>query len=281
MRYGVLADIHGNLHALRASLEELRRRGVDGWLVAGDLVGYGPHPNECVELVAGLGAVCVVGNHDLIALGCLSDERCIPLARESLRWTRGVLGADARAFLAGLPPRATAPGGVALAHGSLDDPQDYTVTPPQATAQLDRLGADGTRVLVLGHTHRPWAFTAAGGTSLGGRPLGGRAAWALRGRGMVPLPAREPMLLNPGAVGQSRELRARARAVVLDLERGRAWFLAPRYDVAACRDALRRAGLSPRSYHLPPSPVGLARQTLRAASRKARARPLARGSPKG
>ena len=272
MRYGVLADIHGNLYALRAALDELRRRGVDGWLVAGDLVGYGPHPNECVELVAGLGAVCVAGNHDLIALGRLSDERCIPLARESLRWTRGVLGDDARTFLARLPPRASVPGGVALAHGSLDSSQEYTVTPPQASAQLARLDADGAHVLVIGHTHRPWAFTDARGTLLGGRPLGGRGAWALRARGMVPLPAREPILLNPGAVGQSREIRARARAVVLDLEHRHACFLAVRYDVAACRGALRRAGLSPRSYHLPPSPVGLARQTLRAASRKARAR---------
>jgi predicted phosphodiesterase len=272
MRYGVLADIHGNLHALRAVLEELERREVDGWLVAGDLVGYGPYPNECVELVAGLDAVCVAGNHDLIALGRLSDERCIPMARHSLRWTSGVLGEAARTFLASLPPRAIAPGGVALAHGSMDDPQDYTVTPPQAFAQLARLDADEAQVLVLGHTHRPWAFTAAGGTSLGGRPLGGRGAWALRGRGVVPVPEHEPILLNPGAVGQSRELRARARALVLDLEGQRASFLDPRYDVAACRDALRRAGLSPRSYHLPPSPVGLGRQALRAVSRKARTR---------
>jgi predicted phosphodiesterase len=270
MRYGVLADIHGNLYALRAGLEELRRRGVDRWLVAGDLVGYGPNPNECVELVAGLDAICVAGNHDLIALGRLSDDRCIPLARTSLRWTRGVLGDDARAFLAGLPQRASVPGGVALAHGSLDDPQDYTVTPLQASAQLARLGADRTHVLVLGHTHRPWAFTAGRGTKLGGRPLGARGGWTVRARGMVPLPAREPILLNPGAVGQSRELRARARALVLDLEQRRACFLALRYDVNACRDALRRAGLSPRSYHLPPSLIGLGRHTLRAASRKAR-----------
>jgi hypothetical protein len=192
------------------------------------------------------------------------------MARHSLRWTSGVLGEAARAFLASLPPRAIAPGGVALAHGSIDNPEDYTVTPPQARAQLARLDAEA-RVLVLGHTHRPWAFTPGSGTSLGGRPLGGREAWALRGRGMVPLPEREPILLNPGAVGQSRELRARARAVVLDLEGRRAWFLDPRYDIAACRDALRRAGLSPRSYHLPPSPVGLGRRALRAVSRNARA----------
>jgi membrane-associated phospholipid phosphatase len=121
VRYGVLADIHGNLHALRAVLGELDRAGVDRYLIAGDLVGYGPNPNECVEVVPGLDAICVAGNHDLIAIERLSDEHSAPLARQSLRWTRGVLTDDARAFLASLPLRARAPGGIVIAHGWLDD----------------------------------------------------------------------------------------------------------------------------------------------------------------
>ena len=98
MRYAVLADIHGNLQALDAVLAETRRQGVDGYLVAGDLVGYGADPNACVERVAALDAVCVAGNHDLIALGRLSADRCIPLAQASLRWTAAVLS-DAVASL--------------------------------------------------------------------------------------------------------------------------------------------------------------------------------------
>ena len=121
MRYGVIADVHGNLDALRAVLRAIDREGVDRHLVAGDLVGYGPYPNECVAAVAELSAICVAGNHDLIALGALSDERCIELARRSLTWTRRVLGADERAFLAALPRVDTAPGGVRMAHGSLDE----------------------------------------------------------------------------------------------------------------------------------------------------------------
>jgi predicted phosphodiesterase len=75
MRYGVLADIHGNLPALRAAVARLQAEGVDRFLCAGDLVGYGPFPNECVELVAGLDAITIHGNHDLIALGHISDAR--------------------------------------------------------------------------------------------------------------------------------------------------------------------------------------------------------------
>jgi predicted phosphodiesterase len=256
MRYGVLADVHGNLHALRAVVDVLERAGVDRFLVAGDLVGYGPEPNRCVEVVAALDSLCVAGNHDLIVLGRLSDDRCIPMARETLRWSRQVLSDDALAFLSQLPLRCVAPGGVVVAHGSLDDPQAYTTRPDEAERQLAGLGAtaDDARLLILGHTHRPWAF----------RPSTGR----LPTRRPVALARDEPMLLNPGAVGQSRELRARARCMLLDLDAGQATFLALPYDISGCRAALVRAGLPARSYHLRPSPLGAARRVVRGVRRR-------------
>jgi predicted phosphodiesterase len=251
MRYGVLADIHGNLHALERVLEELRRVGVDRYLVAGDLVGYCAFPNECVDRVRELDPVCVAGNHDLIALGRLSDERCIRLARLTLRWTAEVLSDDSRAYLDALPSRVTVEGGVTVAHGSLDDPQEYVVRGSQAVEQLRRVRDDGAQILVLGHTHRAWACDARGSVASVRDALDvGRGEW----------------ILNPGAVGQSRELRARARCMILDLERRHAVFYALDYDVAACREALRRQGLPPAAYHLRPSPRrALVRRVRRAA----------------
>src|SRR5687768_10874280 len=114
-RYGVLADVHANLPALRAVVAELRRRDARELLVAGDLVGYGPHPDECVALLAELGARAVAGNHDLMVLGRLADAHCSTLARSTLDWTREVIGAQTRAYLAGLPVRLEAPGGVVVA----------------------------------------------------------------------------------------------------------------------------------------------------------------------
>jgi predicted phosphodiesterase len=254
MRYGLLADVHGNLDALRAVVNALDHHGVDRYLVAGDLVGYGPYPNECVAAVAELPASCVAGNHDLIALGLLSDQRCIELARRSLAWTREVLDDDARAFLAALPPTVTVPGGVVVAHGSLDDPQEYTSTSGQALAQLARVqDGDGAGVLVLGHTHRPLAF-------------GRRSGW-LPTRGRTALPPSDAVLLNPGAAGQSRELRARARFAILDLDAQQTRFFSIPYDVEACRAALRRVGLSPRSCHLRPSLPRAAARAVRASAR--------------
>jgi len=261
MRYGVLADIHGNLHALRAVLQQVDRTGVDGYLCLGDLVGYGPFPNECVEVVAELGAVCVAGNHDLIALERLAWDQCIPLARESLAWTRKVLRADARDYLSGLPLRAAVGGEVVMAHGSLDNPREYVVREEQAEAQLCQLAEEhqGARLLLLGHTHRQscWVTGSAERTRI---EIRGEASVSL-GRGPESSEARH--LANPGSVGQSRERHAEARFMVLDLERGAITFHSAGYPVELCRRALRERGLPAHSCHLRPSPLRAAAGRVR------------------
>jgi putative phosphoesterase len=222
MRYGLIADVHANLHALEAVLAALSGTGVDRWVCAGDVVGYGPRPNECVSRVAELSPALVVvaGNHDLMAVGRLGADGLGPLQARTLRWTREVLGADARAFLEGLPTRASTDEGVVVAHGSLDDPSEYVWDCAAAAAQLARVPE--ATALVLGHTHRPLSC----------------------GR-----------VFNPGSVGQPRERRAVARAMVLDVDvdAGRAERVAVSYDAAATRAELGAAGLPPGACHLKPS----------------------------
>jgi predicted phosphodiesterase len=238
MRLGVLSDVHANAQALDAALAFLAGEGVDAYVCAGDLVGYGPAPNDCVRRACALPGHHVAGNHDLIAVGRLGDERCDRRARESLRWTRAVLEDDCRQLLAALPPGAHV-AGVAVHHGSPTDPCVYVRTEEQALAALDE--ASGTRpeteVLVLGHTHEPLAVGRRRGTLLRG------------GTGTVRLAAGEPTLINPGAVGQSRTRDRRARVVVLDLAARSATFHRVAYDVAACREALRRQGLPADTCH--------------------------------
>jgi predicted phosphodiesterase len=259
MRVGVIADVHANWHALDAALAFLADQDVEAYLCAGDLVGYGPLPNECVRRMRDLPGLCVAGNHDLIVLGRLSDERCVPLARSSLRWTRTALDADARGFLAGLPLGA-GEGTVAVRHGSVSDPQEYVLAEEQAVACLSDIRREDpdVTVLILGHTHRPMAF-------------GERSGWLLReSTGSVGLPPGEAILLNPGAVGQSRSRDARARLAVLDTTAQEATFHAVPYDVDACRVALQDRGLPPQSCHVPRS-----RWNGLAAAMRARARRLA------
>jgi predicted phosphodiesterase len=258
MRYGLISDVHANLPALEAVVAGLERAGVDAYACAGDLVGYGPQPNECVEAIRKLGIPSVAGNHDLIATGALSEDRCERLARESLRWTRAVLDDGAREYLEGLPRRLELEGGVLVTHGSLDDPQEYVLRVDQAAGQLARVARErpGVGILVVGHTHRAYATDGA------------TAAPRLDGGRSVRLDGPRRWLLNPGAVGQSRERAVRARYMVLDLDRRTASFHAVRYDVRRSRALLREQDLPARSVHLAPwRPKAVLRPAIRVARR--------------
>jgi predicted phosphodiesterase len=252
VRYAVLADIHGNAPALEAVLANLARHDVDEVLVLGDLVGYGAFPNDCVRVIAGLGAPTVAGNHDLIALGRLSEDRCIRVARRTLRWTRGVMTDQTREWLSALPGVLAADGGVVCAHGTLDDPQEYLTTPDQAVDNLARMrrAHPNSDVLLIGHTHRPWACTAEG------RVLQPDA------EGSVAIGS-APVVLNPGAVGQVRGGAVCARYLILDTDKRTAAFHAIPYDVSRTRDELRRQGLPTGTYRLRRSALGPVRQVAR------------------
>lgn len=233
MRCGVISDVHANLPALEAAFAKLAALDVDEVICAGDLVGYGPHPNECVAAVAERGITCVTGNHDLMALGRLGFDRADWLARTTLEWTREKLGADARAYLEGLPVRVDLDE-LTLAHGSLDDPTEYVRSDEAAAAQLDQIALP---LLVLGHTHTAMAY----GTSRG-RLLEGRA-------GSVDLEPGERHLLNAGSVGQARERRPLARLLVVDTSAASARFVVTAYPHKETRAALETAGLPPDAYH--------------------------------
>jgi predicted phosphodiesterase len=268
VRYGVLADVHGNLFALRAAVRRLREEGVDGWLCAGDLVGYGPYPSECVEVVAELGARCVAGNHELLVLGELPEGRAGRLARETTAWTRGALREDCRSFLARLPLVVTTED-LVMTHGSLASPEEYVQHEAQAADQLRRLAAEHPRagLLVLGHTHRPWVYSQARGTL------------ARDGPGRLALPGPDRFLLNPGSVGQSRqrEREPPARCMLVDTERREVRLHHVPYDVAASRRALRRHGLPRDGVHVRPGPLAtLERRSRNLLRRSAAATGLSR-----
>lgn len=239
MRYGVISDIHANLHALDATLAMLQEQGVDRYLCLGDLVGYGPLPNECVERLRAYEPVCIAGNHDLIATGRLNGSGSGRLAWDSLAWTAAHLSENVRNHLNRLPLRARAECGVVLVHGSLRDVEEYVRTPACARRQLQRLEVEEptARILLLGHTHVPMAHGSRRGDLLG------------RMEHSVQFEPDERYVLNPGSVGQSRERAALARFMVLDTNAGLATFHAVDYDHRGCRRALRLAGRPARSCH--------------------------------
>ena len=260
MRIGLLSDVHANLFALRAAIARLRGEGVDAWVCAGDLVGYGPHPNECVETIAGLDPTCVAGNHELMILDALPVTRAGWLARRTIAWTRDVVRPDIRSYLAGLPHTA-AVAGIDVAHGSPGDPEEYVGTGERAAAVLRPLPAG--RLLVLGHTHHPWLYGTGTEFPVADAPPGSATVPLTGGR----------YLVNPGSVGQSREREPvpLARFALLDLTRAQVRFFAEPYDDAATRAALRARRLPPDTVHVRPGRLAAvarrARRLLHQASR--------------
>lgn len=252
MRYGVVADVHSNLHALETALAALERERAERILCPGDLVGYGPRPNECVARLREADALAVAGNHDLMVTGRLRAGRLGPLQEQTIAWTRAALDGDTRVYLEGLPERASTGDGVTVAHGSLDDPTEYVRDCVAGMAQLVRLAErePGATGLLLGHTHRPLACDRGGE-----RPASGRLRLA---------DGDAPWLLNAGSVGQARERRPLVRAMVLDTDAGEALFLALEYDVGATRRELRDAGLPPYACHLKPGRAARYLRSLRA-----------------
>ncbi len=244
-RIGLLADIHANYQALEVALRTLAGAGTDRYIVAGDLVGYGPQPNECVDAVARLpGLVAVAGNHEHLVLGRLDEGRLPGFVRASVGWTRSTLSADSLAFLLCLPEEARVER-IAVTHAALGHPTAYVRYGHQARAQLRLLGRrepDAT-LLVLGHTHVQWVYHEHRGT----RSLGGG--------GWVGLDPTARQLVNPGSVGQSRarERAPMVRFAQLDTERWRVRYWASDYDHEATRRALRAAGQPGNLVHLPPS----------------------------
>jgi predicted phosphodiesterase len=161
MHLALIADVHGNLEALDAVLEDLDRRAPRARIVcAGDLVGYGPDPEACIERLGGRGALCVLGNHDEMVLGRRDFTRCVRAGILAAVWSREHLGPDAHAFLRGLPAWLDTGDAVVACHGDLADADQYVSTAPRAQAalaQLQRL-RPAARLLVCGHTHRALLF---------------------------------------------------------------------------------------------------------------------------
>jgi diadenosine tetraphosphatase ApaH/serine/threonine PP2A family protein phosphatase len=231
LRIAVISDIHGNWHALEAVLADLDRSEVDEIWCLGDVVGYGPQPNRCVEETRARAAVCLIGNHDLAALGQADLGSFTPDAAESARWTADELDDGLRDYLATLQPKGERPG-AELFHGSPRDPVwEYILDESAVRAALALTSAE---LVMVGHSHIPIALQLSNGGGLaGGLARGGSELELTEGR----------WLLNPGSVGQPRDGDPRAAFLLVDLETRHAHFRRVPYDVESTQAEIREAGL--------------------------------------
>jgi diadenosine tetraphosphatase ApaH/serine/threonine PP2A family protein phosphatase len=232
MRVAVISDIHGNLHALEAVLQAVDREQLDELWCLGDLVGYGARPNECCAVVRERADLCLVGNHDLVALGRNNVDlgEFNPEAAAAARWTRSALNEESRGFLESLEPAAEREG-VELFHASPRDPVwEYVLTVEAALAGLQVSSAP---LVLVGHSHVPLAISLRDGELAGDHAPAGTDRELAEGR----------WLLNPGSVGQPRDGDPRAAWLLLDLDGPRASFRREKYPVEETQSEIREEGL--------------------------------------
>lgn len=233
MRYLVISDIHANLAALETVLEDAP--DFDEVWCLGDLVGYGPKPNECIERVRSLPHTSLAGNHDWAALGKLDLSSFNFVARAANEWTQEQLTSSSRTYLSGLSPSLQR-GDFALAHASPREPVwEYIMDTTTARENFEHFP---TPFCLVGHTHVPVLFDLDEDS--------GRCEALL-----PPLP--EPVelagrraIINPGSVGQPRDGDPRASYALLDTDAMTWAFHRVVYPIEVTQKRMRARGLPRR-----------------------------------
>ena len=230
MRIAVISDIHSNLPALEAVLADVDGEGPDEIWCLGDIVGYGPHPNECVDLTRERATLSLCGNHDLAVLGAIDVSDFTGDAGAAARWTTGALGEPQAAWLRELSPSAERDG-AELYHGSPRDAVwDYVLSEQVALISILETTAP---VVLVGHSHVALGLGWDGSDLSGGLAPEGTAIDLSTGR----------WLLNPGSVGQPRDGDPRAAWLLIDNAAGRAAFRRVPYPIRETQAAIRERGL--------------------------------------
>jgi predicted phosphodiesterase len=234
MRYLVFSDVHSNLEALEAVLSTATGT-YDRVLCCGDVVGYGPNPNEVVKRLIEARTICVRGNHDRAAAGLDEADLFNESARAAIFWTRGILTPDHRAFLRTLSkgPWMSDDHQFQLVHGSVLDEDEYLMAVEDV---LQNLKTATVPMTFFGHIHFPCLFSLSPFGQLVLRICGEEA---LPSEVWMQLEEGTRYLINPGSVGQPRDGDPRAAFLLFDSDARAVKFRRATYDIKAVQEKMR------------------------------------------
>lgn len=221
MKVAIVSDIHANLEALEATLGVIGERGVDEIICLGDIVGYGPDPDACVDLVRKHCHKILLGNHDEAVIRPDVSERFNDYARWAVEWTADHLSAENKSFLAKLP-RTHMENGVLYVHASPLHPEKWTYIFSRNDAMEQFAGFRETLCFV-GHTHHPFIFCENPDTSK--------------------FTAGQRFIVNVGSVGQPRDGNPQLCFGLFDTERWEFSHVRAPYDVQKTAGKIVASGL--------------------------------------
>ena len=228
MRFAIFSDIHANLEAIEAVLQDAEGQKATHYVCLGDVVGYNANPHECVELVSQLGCPIVKGNHDEQAHLAESDCDFNELAEEAMTWTRQNLTVADKDWLRDLRLQRQVRD-FTIVHATLDTPGQwgYVFKPLDAAASFTY---QHTTVCFFGHTHVAGAFVRDDGVT------------RIKVDTLQIDPAKK-YLINTGSVGQPRDADWRAAYCIYDTERNTVEQRRLKYDLATAQKKIIAAGL--------------------------------------
>ena len=235
MKILIVSDIHANRVALETVIKHAGK--FDKIWCLGDVVGYGPEPNECVEILRGMDLLCLAGNHDWAVLDKLDLEDFNPEARRAALWTRETLTPANFNWLIDLPERAVNQlENFTLVHGSPQHPiWEYVSTPAVARINFQYFE---TPICLMGHTHVPVVYRYHAEEDMA-------SAEPLPEEGALDF-GPERMMINPGSVGQPRDGDRRSAYGVLDTDTMKLTHRRVEYDINATQEKMRRVHLPER-----------------------------------
>lgn len=229
MRIAIISDIHGNYLALEKVFADIDRQDVDEVICLGDIVGYGPMPNECVELVKERSLISLMGNHDAAALGKDSIDTFNTNAQKAIIWTKDILSEEAKQYLS-TASWLYSNGNYTYVHSSPNKPEEWTyiATIHQAMEQFAFFNG---QVCFVGHTHVAIIFAQNQFSHL-----------SSRNENLV-FENSERYIVNVGAVGQPRDYDPRACYGILDTENNSFEFRRLEYDIKKTQELMQEVGL--------------------------------------
>jgi len=229
-RIAIMSDVHGNLEALKEVLRDLDGRGATETFCLGDMVGYGPQPQECVDLLRARGVRCTMGNHEQGLINIHYLRGFNQPAADALRWTREAINEETYRWLTSRHKSIVAHG-CRMVHGLPPDSVNEYLW-----SHLGRMpevfAGFAEPVCFVGHTHA-LRWISWDGATLEKGPFGRRP---------LKLQAHRRYILNVGSVGQPRAGDNRAKYVLWDTESDTVRVRCVPYDIAATAEKILALG---------------------------------------
>lgn len=230
MKYAIISDIHGNLEALESALLEIEKTQVDSILCLGDIVGYGPNPNECVAKIKEISDVCLAGNHDYAPLGRLDLAYFNPWAKDAINWTAERLSPDSKQFLTELPLKMEVDG-FTIVHATPATPDEWNYITTIGDAVRNFTEFKG-QICFIGHSHVPMVVSVDENDEY---RLIKKSAFNIE-KGMR-------YIINVGSIGQPRDLNPKASFGIYDNESKTYELKRVDYDLSQTQSKIRESGL--------------------------------------